>query len=77
MLISHTPWLLLLNHGVTRFLRMRVTAMKFSTVSMAIVLISLILTVYASEAEAQQPTEGFFSLVIGHSFLKPCYEKAA
>jgi|GEM_PF-3227813 len=77
MLISHTPWLLLLNHGVTRFLRMRVTAMKFSTVSMAIVLISLILTVYASEAEAQQPTEGFVSLFIGHIFLKPCYEKPA
>lgn len=77
MLISYTPRPLLLNHGLTRFLRMRVTAMKFSTVSMAIVLISLILTVYASEAKAQQPTEGFFSLVIGHSFLKPCYEKAA
>ena len=56
---------------------MRVTAMKFSTVSMAIVLISLILTVYASEAKAQQPTEGFVSLFIGHIFLKPCYEKPA
>jgi hypothetical protein len=48
---------------------MRLTAMKFSTVSMAIVLISFILTVYTSEAKAQQPTEGFFSLFIGHSFL--------
>jgi len=54
---------------------MRATAMKFSTLLMITVVISLSLTVYAFKAKAQQPTEGFTSLFIGHSFFKPFYDQ--
>ncbi len=53
---------------------MRTLGIKFLTVLMAIVVIGLSFTVYASKAKAEEPVEGFTSLFIGHSFFRPFYE---